>query len=408
MDLNARLKNVLIVDDEKHFLMSLVDGLSKFAESFSTLTAANGRAATEVLRSTPVDLVITDLNMPEMDGFGLLAHMSASHPGVPVVVMTAYSTPEIRDQLAEFGSVKILEKPIEFKELVDTIRAELGSGSESYLRGITLPAFLQLLEMERKSCTLRVRSRGRVGYLCFREGVLMEADNGQGRGDAAALDIVSWEEAEIELSGVCKISDRRIRASLSFILMEGFRIQDERKRAASPHDAAGEAAPEPPAPNEGERSDAWLLSETAPPAPEAPPGPPAAAAGAPTPQPKEGNVATLKELLTEFTRLPGVNAVCLVGRDGFLLDSSAKTGFDPEMIGAIASSGFGSSESMGKQLGKGAMSMSMIEFEDGPVLFSPVGTEAIFVIIADRESNLGMVRLKLKKHAHELAAAAAV
>ena len=119
-------------------------------------------------------------------------------------------------------------------------------------------------------------------------------------------------------------------------------------------------------------------------------------------------MADLKELLTEFTKLQGVNAVCLVGRDGFLLDSIAKTGFDAEMIGAIASSGFGTSESMGKQLGKGAMLMSMIEFDDGPVLFSPVGADAIFVIIADKDANLGMVRLKLKKHTSDLAAAAAV
>lgn len=368
-------KNVLIVDDEKHFLTSLLDGLSQFAGSFATLAAENGQVAADVLASTPIDLVVTDLNMPVMDGFALLAHMSRFHPGVPAVVMTAYSTPEIKEKLAGFDTLKILEKPIEFKDLVETIRAELGTGSESYLRGITLPAFLQLLEMERKTCTLRVRSKGRVGYLCFREGVLMEADNGAGRGDAAALDIVSWEETEIELSGACKVKERRIRESLAFILLEGFRLRDERERGSSP---AAQSAPSPP-----------------PPAP-------------PTTHDKEERMATLKELLTEFTKLPGVNAVCLVGRDGFLLDSIAKTGFDAEMIGAIASSGFGTAESMGRQLGKGAMSMSMIEFEDGPVLFSPVGADAIFVIIADRDANLGMVRMKLKKHAGELAAAAAV
>jgi predicted regulator of Ras-like GTPase activity (Roadblock/LC7/MglB family)/CheY-like chemotaxis protein len=383
MNLAPRKKSVLIVDDEKYFLMSLLDGLSQFAGTFTTLSAENGRAATQVLQTSPVDLVVTDLNMPEMDGFALLAHMSKFHPGVPVVVMTAYSTPEIKDRLAEFGSVQVLEKPLEFKDLVATIRAELGTDSDSYLRGITLPAFLQLLEMERKTCTLRVRSKGRVGYLCFREGQLLEADNGQGRGDAAALDIVSWEETEIELSGGCKINDRRIGESLGYILMEGFRLKDERERVSSPAAAGTDAQTEPAT----------------------------AAAVAATPSTHDEEVesmADLKELLTEFTKLQGVNAVCLVGRDGFLLDSIAKTGFDAEMIGAIASSGFGTSESMGKQLGKGAMLMSMIEFDDGPVLFSPVGADAIFVIIADKDANLGMVRMKLKKHTKDLAAAAAV
>jgi predicted regulator of Ras-like GTPase activity (Roadblock/LC7/MglB family)/CheY-like chemotaxis protein len=423
MDMNSGLKNVLIVDDEKYFLLSLVEGLSQYAATFTTLTAENGRAAIAVLGSTSVDLVVTDLNMPELDGFGLLAHMSTTHPGVPVIVMTAYCTPEIKRKLATFGTLKILEKPLEFTDLVESIHAELTVKSESYVRGITVPAFLQLLEMERKTCTLRIRSKGRVGFLCFRDGQLLEADNGSGRGDAAALDIVSWDETEIELSSVCKIREGRITGSLSYLLMEGLRLKDERLQAEAMA-VAGYAPMPPPFPpaadaDAGPPPEFIVESEPAPvpapvPEPAAAPAaaPPAAdeprPAAAPTTQSKEENVATIKELLTEFTKLPGVNAVCLVGRDGFLLESIAKTGFDAEMIGAIASSGFGTSESMGRQLGKGALSMSMIEFEDGPVLFSPVGADALVVIIADKEANLGMVRLKLKKHTAELAAAAAV
>lgn len=123
---------------------------------------------------------------------------------------------------------------------------------------------------------------------------------------------------------------------------------------------------------------------------------------------KEEVMASAKDILTEFSKLQGVDAVCLVGRDGFLLDNIARTGIDTEMIGAIASSGFGASESMGRQLGKGAMSISMIEFEKGPVMFSPVGEDAFLVIIAEKDSNLGMIRLKLKKHSLELATAAAI
>ena len=113
-------------------------------------------------------------------------------------------------------------------------------------------------------------------------------------------------------------------------------------------------------------------------------------------------MADLKDLLTEFTNIPGVNTACLVGRDGFLLDSIAISGIDTEMIGAIASSGFGASESMGAQLGKGGMSMSMIEYDEGPVMLSPVGDEAFLVIVAEKEANLGMIRLKIKKHSGEI------
>ena len=59
--------------------------------------------------------------------------------------------------------------------------------------------------------------------------------------------------------------------------------------------------------------------------------------------------------------------------------------------------------SMGRQLDKGPMLISMIEFEKGPVMLAPIGEDAFLVIVADKDANLGMIRLKLKKHSHELA-----
>ena len=113
-------------------------------------------------------------------------------------------------------------------------------------------------------------------------------------------------------------------------------------------------------------------------------------------------------ILEELAKMQSITAVCLVARDGFLLDSVARSGLDKEMIGAIASSGFGSSESMGRQLEKGQMQVSMIEFEQGPVLLAPIGGDAFLVIVAEQDANLGMVRLKLKKLSGDLALAAMI
>jgi len=46
--------------------------------------------------------------------------------------------------------------------------------------------------------------------------------------------------------------------------------------------------------------------------------------------------------------------------------------------------------------------MTMVEYENGPVMFAPVGSEAFLVIIADKDANLGMIRLKIKKHAKDI------
>lgn len=110
----------------------------------------------------------------------------------------------------------------------------------------------------------------------------------------------------------------------------------------------------------------------------------------------------IQKILAEFTNIEGVHTACLVGRDGFLLDSLARAGIDAEMIAAIASSGFGSAESMGNQLGQGDLRMTMFEFENGPVLFAPVGEDALLVIVADQETNLGWIRISIKKNSKKI------
>ncbi len=372
------MKSVLIVDDEKSFLLSLQAGLQQYDQSFSTLTAGNGKEAAEILRRSKVDLVVTDLKMPEMDGFELLALMTKNHPDIPAMVMTAHSTPAMKDKVEGLGSFLVQEKPVDFKDLARNIVSSLSSMETGYLKGITLPAFLQLVEIERKTCTLKVTSKELKGFLCFRDGELLEAATRTERGEKAAYSILSWDDVAIEINSICKATGNNIGKSLNHILLEGFRQKDERKRAAAT--ASREAAGG---------------------------GGTALAAPLPEPKGKEDRMASIRSILDEFTKLQGVRAVCLVGRDGFLLDSIAQRGIDTEMIGAIASSGYGASESMGKQLGKGAMTMSMTEFERGPVMFSPVGEDSLLVIIAEKESNLGMIRMKLKKEIQALATATA-
>lgn len=390
------MKNVLIVDDEKSFLLSLEAGLRQYASSFKMLTAANGREAMEVMQRAKVDLVVTDLNMPEMDGFELLALMTKSHPDIPVMVMTAYSTPAIKTRVEAIGSFRIQEKPIDFKVLAQNVLAALTAG---YLKGITLPAFLQLIEAERKTCTLKVTSNGEKGFLCFRDGKLLEAATQNARGEAAAYAILSWDDVAIEFNGICKVTADHIGKSVSHVLMEGFRLRDERKRA----ETGGSPAPA----NEAQEATVTPIGPRLSQAPTPQPAAAEAEAERAEPERKADRMASIRAILQEFTKLQGVTAVCLVGRDGFLLDSLAGRGIDTEMIGAIASNGFGASESMGRQLGKGAMVMTMSEFERGPVMSSPVGQDSLLVVIAEKDANLGMIRLKLKKEIQALATATA-
>jgi CheY-like chemotaxis protein len=119
------MKHVLIVEDEKTVQLTLLDGLRKYEKEFRVLTAENGVVAKEVLEKLPVDLVVTDLKMPGMDGFELLSLIRRNHPYIPVIVMTAFGNPELEKWLESVGIFAYLEKPVDFTELTNKILGAL-------------------------------------------------------------------------------------------------------------------------------------------------------------------------------------------------------------------------------------------------------------------------------------------
>ncbi len=113
----------------------------------------------------------------------------------------------------------------------------------------------------------------------------------------------------------------------------------------------------------------------------------------------------LKQILGEFLKVEGVSAAVVVGRDGFVIESAVSGKVDIDALGAMASTGMGTSEAMGKELGKGELQQMLVELEKGPVLMSPLSKGEIIAIVADVAANIGRIRYELKKNKDRLAAA---
>lgn len=121
-----RVREVLIVDDEEPLLLTIAEGLSIYKKYFNLLTATNGADAVKVLKSSPgIDLVVTDLSMPKMDGFELLAYMNRNYPKIPVILMTAFGTPKIEEIVSSMGIFRYLEKPLDINSIAENIFAAL-------------------------------------------------------------------------------------------------------------------------------------------------------------------------------------------------------------------------------------------------------------------------------------------
>ncbi|MFP3927468.1 MAG: sigma-54-dependent transcriptional regulator [Desulfobacteraceae bacterium] len=108
------MHTILVVDDEEKMLRVLEIGLGS---EFNVLKAAGGKEALGILAEAPVDLVLADLKMPDLDGLELLGRIRAEHPFIPYIIMTAYGTVETAVEAMKKGAYDYVLKPIRMEEL---------------------------------------------------------------------------------------------------------------------------------------------------------------------------------------------------------------------------------------------------------------------------------------------------
>lgn len=121
-------ENILIVDDDLTILELLQRHLQSW--NYHTYKAVSVKEAVQILRDTTIDLLITDLKMPEIDGFELIKFVSEHYPKLPKLIVTGY--PSVQDSLAAIksGVVDYLTKPFTKEELKKAIDKSLSATAD--------------------------------------------------------------------------------------------------------------------------------------------------------------------------------------------------------------------------------------------------------------------------------------
>lgn len=114
------METVLVVDDERNYLLVLEELLME--EGYQVLTADNGRGALEIARGQELDVVISDIKMPGMDGMTLLEKFHEQNPDLPVIMMTAYGSMEKAMEATRRGAFDYIFKPFKNEQLKFTVR----------------------------------------------------------------------------------------------------------------------------------------------------------------------------------------------------------------------------------------------------------------------------------------------
>lgn len=117
---------ILVVDDEVDVLEMIELGLR--SAGYNLLTADSGERALELFEQHRADLVICDLKMPRMNGIATISRLREQAPGLPIVMLTGYLTPETIEECTELGGVELLRKPFLFRELSKAVKVALKRG----------------------------------------------------------------------------------------------------------------------------------------------------------------------------------------------------------------------------------------------------------------------------------------
>jgi predicted regulator of Ras-like GTPase activity (Roadblock/LC7/MglB family) len=168
------------------------------------------------------------------DLLALLAHAKVNWPSTFFVLLSQRPLRRLEELFERFGVMPTVSLG-DPAALVQTISSELAQHSRGSVQGVSLPSFLQMMEWDQKSVSVRVTSGERWGRLHLHQGRLVNAYAHATKqvGEAAALDILAWEQPTVELERSYHNQIDCIGRPLTSLLMEAMQHQDEAFHAAA-------------------------------------------------------------------------------------------------------------------------------------------------------------------------------
>ncbi len=224
------LKKVLIVDDEETLTWSMARSLSKDKDKYEVVVANNGGEALNVLRKEKIDLVISDIRMPDINGLDLLVKIKKEYPQTKVIIMTAYGSSDVQKEANRRGSLYYVEKPFEIADIRKIIVDLIGrrKGFRGKVFGLQLTDVIQMNCLSRLTTALIITRDGEKGVIYLNEGEIIHAECGEQKGADAFYRILSWQEGEFVSNIGATSPVQTIYQNWEHLLVEAMRQNDDK------------------------------------------------------------------------------------------------------------------------------------------------------------------------------------
>lgn len=363
-----KLPIILVVDNDTATVASISDHLSSYADCLAA-TSYN-EALSTLEKEEGISLVISEIRMPGRDGFDLLLWLRENRPKVKVIMTTAYGSALVKTLAKQKGAVMYLEKPLDLKQVMDTVRLIVErKGFSVAIQEMEFTDLLQFLSFAGRAVKVLVTNNlGEEGDIGLEGDTALWVKTRAHFGEEAFFEIVGWEGGGFEMRPLTKEEGERKGevVSLSYLLLEGARRKDEGRLSETAGEAAGkEMQEEPVAPRR--------------------------------------TISAIKVVLEELTReIPNVIAaevVCI--DDGTpLVATSLDPSFDPEIAAAYFAEVVKINEKALEALKKGRRLEEVLLTTDEFYLVVRILPDTRFYLglAIAKDGNIGMARMVMKTY----------
>jgi CheY-like chemotaxis protein len=221
---------VLVVDDEETLTWSMTKTLAKDKEKYELVIANTGSEALNVLEKVPIDVVVTDIKMPDIDGLELLSIIRNQYPSTKVIIMTAYGSPEVHKEATRRGSFFYVEKPFEISDIRTLILKALEEKRGGFVGQVVDLQLVDIIQMGclgRFTMSLSVTKGNEEGLIYFKNGEIAHAEVGDLEGEKALFTMLGWNEGRFNSQMGISPPKETITDRWEHLLLEGTRRLDD-------------------------------------------------------------------------------------------------------------------------------------------------------------------------------------
>jgi CheY-like chemotaxis protein len=231
-DMPARHK-ILLLDDDQDLLEVYREMLSKLPSAPEVRVAHSGARAIALLESEPFSLLVSDLNMPKMDGLQVLTIVRRRFPHLRTAVMTSLTDPQFRTRAYALGIDLFLEKPNTPQEInlfTDSIESLLARDVDGGFRGVQSKSLMDIVQLEclsQSSSVLKITNGSLIGRIWFENGEVIDAEAPEMVGESAFARILAWKTGAFEILSAEPHRPRTIHSSVHGLLLDSAQALDE-------------------------------------------------------------------------------------------------------------------------------------------------------------------------------------